>query len=235
MIFFICPYYKHVFYDFLGCLALICDNCKKHFCGICLNTSHAYKINDNNDAHKAVSNHILKFSQDIIKQYEFHNVYFITSNEWNKWREKIQIDNIIVYLKTIRKEILFECFQQILKIIVDEKLLSLDGIIKLENFIFSHENQGVHLIRISLIFWTIYSYKYNVSINEAIQMIQLNLQDKLDLGTCIKNKITQLYPTWKAIKTKIPGENYSAINYPPEFLPIIAQVVENWGSSKKIW
>ena len=227
-----CPWCKNVFYNFTGCLALTCTNCKKHFCGVCLNT---HNIDSSRDAHTAVSLHINDLSEEIINEYNFLDSYFISETGWDKWREKIQIDNIIIYLKTIRKEILFENYQQISKIILDEKLLTIKGESRLKNFIFSHDISKLYLVRIPLIFWSIYSSKHNSKLEMVVKNIQLNIEQKKDLGLIIKKNILKNYPLWKPIKINTPGETYEAINYPPEFLPIISNTIEDWGYINRFW
>lgn len=80
-----CPNCEIAFYDFDGCLALHCDNCKTYFCGLC------FEIFPNNTH---CHNHILSCKLNPKKED-----YFLPLNTWKKLRIKKIINKKYNYIK----------------------------------------------------------------------------------------------------------------------------------------
>ena len=64
---------------------------------------------------------------------------------------------------------------------------------------------------------------------------KIDILKKLKLVSVYKEISSFELPNWKAIKHKIPGEDFSAVNYPPELSPIIFSAVTEWGIINKHW
>jgi hypothetical protein len=233
-----CPYCQLSFIDFQGCMALTCSNCKKGFCGVCCK-QHPIDITDN---HIMVKSHTLKFSSEFKKRYGFTGSYFISEQGWELWKDKLKTEAIIAYLSKLRIEIVWTSASDILFMLSIEKLLSFEGINKISLSVYSANlsfgksaYQGFHLIRIPIVFWTIYSYKKDIKFEETLNLYKLTTQEKLEMGKIIVDKIISKYPGFEIIQHKVPGETYYANNYPIEMAPLIYKTIEQWGRMKNIW
>ena len=225
-----CPYCKQPFIDFSGCLSLICAFCSKEFCGFCLKIHHG-----NHDGHDNVKSHIKLLSNTDRKYYGVHSDYFISNTGWTKLSDKIKTNAILDYLSHIRIDVVWKSIYDIIKILKRESLLSIENINILEEKIYSHNINGVHLLRIPIVFWTIYSSKHNIKIEKVIETIEITIENRIAIGKYVIDRVRNNYPNWKAIKHQIPGEDFSAVNYPPELSPIIFSAVSEWGVINKHW
>lgn len=226
-----CPYCKKTFVDFSGCMALMCGTCDKEFCGVCMKI---HSDQQNNDAHQSVLTCVNSLPNNIKEKYGL-NGYFMNGNYWESWKERIQINEINNYLKTLHKEVVLKNYNLLLSEIKKLQLLTLQGIDMLSEMVFSHDMDSVHLIRIPNVYWLIYSTKHNVKFEDAVNFAIFNIDDRMTVGLKVISEIRKLYPNWKDVKKKVPGENFMAINYPPEFMGIIAKVIDEWGINNKIW
>ena len=225
-----CPYCNQPFIDFSGCLALKCSFCSKQFCGFCMK-KHLY----NSDTHSNVSEHINALSDTDKNRYGSHSNYFISKSGWIKLSNKIKCDSIIEYLSKIRIDVVWKSLNDIITILKKEELLPINDITNLEEIIYSHDTHGVHLLRIPIIFWTIYSSKNNCKIEDVIQSIELSVDNRINIGKYVIDRVRSNYPNWKAIKHQIPGETFLAVNYPPELSSIIFSAITEWGILNKHW
>ena len=225
-----CPYCNQPFIDFSGCLALICSFCSKQFCGFCMK-----KHKNNSDSHENVSSHINTLSIKDKEYYGSHSNYFITKKGWFLLSNKIKTEHIIEYLSKIRIDVVWKSLNDIIIILKKENLLPLDNINNLEAIIYSHNTNGVHLLRIPLVFWTIYSSKHNLKIENVIKTIELSTKNRIDIGKYVIDCVRHNYPNWKAIKHQIPGEDFEAVNYPPELSSIIFNAIIKYGVLNKHW
>jgi hypothetical protein len=117
-----------------------------------------------------------------------------------------------------------------------EKLLSKESWNIIEEKIYSHKySDSIHLIRLPLIFWTLYSSKKNMKIEDVIKNIELSTQTRIQLGTFILNTVKEIYPYYKPIKNNVPGCDFSAINYHPQLLPIITSASHEFGKLYGYW
>lgn len=228
-----CPHCKQPFIDFDGCLALTCGSCSAQFCGVCLQV-HAGE-GKNADSHQMVSTHLKSFGPTLLQTYGFHSNYFISSQGWGKWSEKLKIDSIVRYLKGIRKELVWDFFRDVAEVVRKEKWISEEGCQELYRSVFAHDVGAVHLVRIPNTFWLLYSTKHNITFEQAIQCSGLTNSMKLDMGKFIVAKVRKAFPSWEPIKTRVPGEQFESINYPPEVLPIVAKAMEEWGVLSGCW
>ena len=57
----------------------------------------------------------------------------------------------------------------------------------------------------------------------------------MNAGKFVIDKVRKEYPDWKAIKHYVPGEDFQAVNYPPELSSIIFSAIEEWGNSRNFW
>jgi hypothetical protein len=187
------------------------------------------------DGHAQVQSHFRTFSREILGKFGFHSQYFISAVGWPAWCEKLKIDSIVDYLKTVRKEIVWDSFREISKGLQEEQLLSPAGCQTLYERIFAHDVGAVHLVRIPNTFWLLYSTKHNITFEEAIRTANLTSDMKLNMGKLIIQKVREAYPSWEPIKTRVPGEAFEAVNYPPEVLPIVAKAMEEWGVQNRCW
>lgn len=228
-----CPYCEQVFYDFAGCLALVCSNCNKPFCGVCLKKD--ISMHDSRSCHVHVKNCIKSFSKTNISYYEFHSEYFIANTGWPKLQEKLKVDAILKYLSTIRFEVLWKAADNIIMYLNKNKLLMDNNIKQLEQGIFSHDINGVHLIRIPIVFWMIYSVKYDMKVESVMKTVEFNTRNRVNCGKYVIDYIRKKFPYWKAIKHRIPGEDFEAVNYSPEISSYIYDAVTEWGKLEQFW
>lgn len=229
-----CPYCNTVFVDFSGCMALTCENCGKQICGVCCK-KHPTLI----DSHDMVTSHISKYTDEFKRKYGFHSVYFISDIGWELWKDKLKTDTIITYLSKLRIEIVWSSINEILTMLRTEELLSIEGINNVRLSVYSGglslENRGVHLLRIPIVFWTLYSYKKDCKFEDAMKRYSLSIDEKIMIGNIIKRRIISKYRHFETIKYKVPGEPYEAINYPIEMASTIYEIIEEWGRSRAIW
>lgn len=224
-----CPDCKHPFVEFSGCLALNCESCGCNFCGICMKKH----LHDN--GHDSVISHYNTFSIEFKDKYGFHSNYFITTEGWIKWREKIKVDEIMKYLSTVRIDIIWTAMNDIRRTLIEENLISFENVKILEEKIFSHDKLGIHLVRIPNVFWILYSTKFDMKFEYVITHIILSENMRIDIGKHVIFMIRKKYPAWRDIKHKIPGESFYAVNYPPELLPLIAEAIDEWCIKNNIW
>lgn len=222
-----CPFCKAVFYDFEGCLALTCHRCTREFCGICLKPH-----GDMRDGHQMVASHQKTFTPQQVSQFQLNLPYFMNATKWPLWREKLQLEAIIVYLKTLRKEVVWESFDHVTQAIRAEKILSEGSIAQLHVAVFAHDVGAFHLIRLPVMFWLLYSAKKSCRFEEAEELTQ---DQRMSMGKHVVDKIRRRFPSWQPIKNRVPGETFEAINYPPELLTDVAQGVEEWGTNQGLW
>lgn len=226
-----CPHCKQSFYDFSGCLALTCSFCHKEFCGFCLKIHSNYMYN----GHECVRSHTTKLTEQEIQQYDFHGTFFISELGWTLWSDKLKMEAILEYLNKIRYEVVLKSLNDIIIVLKKEELLTEKNIILLEEKIYSHDTSGVHLIRIPLVIWTLYSSKNYIKIEDAIRTLEITTNDRISAGKFVIDRVRKEYPDWKAIKHNVPGEQFQAVNYPPELSSIIFSAIEEWGKFKKFW
>jgi len=179
--------------------------------------------------------HIKKLSKKEKEFYGFHSQYFISDDGWSKWSENLKVNAILEYLGTIRIDVVWKSTTKIITMLNEEKLLSKINIDKLEESIYSHNVNGVHLIRIPLIFWTLYSSKKDRRIEDVIRTENLSTETRIIIGKYVIDRVKAKYPDWKAIKHIVPGEVFTAVNYPPELSSIVFSAVNDWGKLNQYW
>ena len=226
-----CPECKHPFIDFNACLALTCASCSKHFCGICLNL-----CKDSQESHKCVSSHTTTFSDEYNTEYGFNNVFFISTPGWIKYVENKKKNAIIKYLLEFKIETLWSNMKQITNALIKEKLLTNKSIDEININIYSYNSLNkIHNLRIPIEFAKICSSKFNIKFEEVILKYSLSIEDKLKIGNLIKTKINSIFPGWMFDKCKVPGESYYAINYPPQLLQLINEIILDYCDLNNIW
>ena len=224
-----CPYCAQPFHDFSGCLALNCCSCNKQFCGFCL------KIHKFSDVHYSILQHIKKLSREDIEFYGFTGSYFISQEGWIEWSEKLKMEKILKYIETLRIDILWKSTPRLIKKLQDDKLLTKKNINIIEEKIYSHNSYGVHLISIPLVFWTLYSFKNDIKIEDVIKIVNLSTDTKISIERYVNDKVRSRYPDWNPIKHIVPGEEFPAVNYPPELSSIVFSAVKDWGNLNDYW
>ena len=140
-------------------------------------------------------------------------------------------------MSQIKFNVLWSSIDDITSYLKKNNLLSESNIKEIENVVFSQNTNGVNLIRIQYIFWMIYSSKKNMKIEDVIEVIPFTQQDKTKCETYIVYYLKNIFPNWKPIKHKIPGDdndNYT-INYPPEIIQYVYEAVIKWGDINHIW
>lgn len=226
-----CPHCQAPFFDFNGCLALTCAACGKEFCGVCCR-SHAATT----DGHQMVRSCTGKLTSAQQSAYGFHGTYFIGSDGWLKWKEKLKTEGLYEYLRTLRVEFVWEFFHLIQKKLADDQLLSEAEVGRLKGMVFSHKQAAnLHLVRLPNTFWLVYSAKNSVRFMDAVQDVQLGSDELIRMGKAVVERIRKEHPNWEPVRKSVPGETFQSINYPPEFLPLIATVVEDWGQREGYW
>jgi len=224
-----CPYCGQPFYDFSGCLALTCCSCNRVFCGFCL------KIHKNSDANKNVKEHIKKLSREDIEFYGFTESNLISQEGWIKWSEKLKMEKILDYIRTLRIDILWKSTPRLIKKLQDDKLLTEKNIKIIEEKIYSQDVNGGHPIRISLIFWTLYSSKNDKKIEDVIKTVKFSTDIKISIERYVNDKVRSRYPDWKSMETIIPGEKSRSVIYPHELSSIVFSAVNEWGKLNEYW
>lgn len=222
-----CPHCQAPFLDFSGCLALTCGGCSREFCGVCCR-KHARTA----DGHQAVTECVGRLSAAEQKTYDFHSVYFISAAGWKRWSERLKIAAVLAYFQTLRRDLVWDAFGHIDEAMKREDLVSAEGRLELATKVYSHDVGAVHLVRIPITFWLLYSAKKGVTFEAAVAAVSLPQQAKISLGKVILTKVQKLYPSWVKVKSPVPGETFDALNYPPEFMPLIAKEIESWGVGK---
>tara|TARA_Y100000389_G_scaffold108231_1_gene105377 strand:- start:972 stop:2039 length:1068 start_codon:yes stop_codon:yes gene_type:complete len=228
-----CPYCKQVFYDFAGCLALTCSSCNKSFCGACLKPDRS--MVDSRTCHIHVKKCIKTYDHKDQQYFKFHSSYYIEQTGWPKLQEKFKVDSILEYLNTIRFEVLWNAANDILSYLNKNKLLEINNLERLETSIFSHDANGVHLIRMPIVFWMIYSVKYDMKVEDVMKTVRFETKDRIDCGKYVIECIRRRYPKWRAIKHKVPGEDFEAVNYSPEISAHIYDAITKWGEFRRFW
>lgn len=222
-----CPHCHAPFLDFSGCLALTCAGCSRGFCGVCCKV-HARTA----DGHQAVAECVGRLSAAEKKQYDFHSTYFISSPGWKQWSERLKVAAVVAFFQTLRRDLVWDAFGHIDKGLKNEDLLGEQSRLELATKVYSHDVGAVHLVRIPITFWLLYSAKKGVTFEDAVRAVALPQEAKINLGKRILNKVQKMYPSWVKVKTPVPGESFEALNYPPEFMPLIAKEIESWGVGK---
>ena len=226
-----CPHCKAPFVDFSGCLCLTCASCGKEFCGVCCR-KHA----EMTDGHQMVASCTRQLTAEQASTFGFHGTYFIGSEGWPKWREKLKTEGLYEYLRTLRVEFVWEFFHLIEQKLKADKLLSEEDAKRLKGMIFSHkEAANLHLVRLPNTFWLVYSAKNNVRFIDAVKNVALSSEHLIRMGKDVVDRIRIKHPNWEPVRKNVPGETFQSINYPPEFLPLIATVVEQWGKKEGFW
>jgi len=221
----ICCPNKHSFFDFAGCLALTCTTCNVAFCAICLN-----KCSNNHEIHhNHVKLHMKEYDEEHIKKYGYDGHYFMDSDKWKILREDHQFNAIKKFIEETNIKILWEISDKLIKTIEEEKLLSEETRLKLKNFIFTKTDINMHLVRLPHIYWMILSNEKNIKFEEIVPNYPLNKAQKHYLGKEVRKVILEFCPNWETDKVlyDVPGEDFKAISYPGELLPIIAKAIKN--------
>lgn len=222
-----CPHCNVAFLDFSGCLSLSCAACGREFCGVCCRVHKESK-----DGHECVRNCVAKLPPAEVQRYDFHSTYFISAVGWGRWSERLKVDALLTYFKTLRREVVWESFATVRQALEKEQLLSSESCELLAKRVYSHDVDAVHLVRIPNTFWLLYSTKKNCKFEDVINTVFLSQAEKLAVGKVILSRVLASYPSWVAVKNTVPGERFEAINYPPEFLPLITKVIDEWGRGK---
>jgi len=226
-----CPECKLPFIDFSGCLALECAGCNQHFCGLCFKSCE-----NGQDSHRCVASHTQNYSNEFKLKYEFNEVFFISAIGWKKWVEKLKKEAILKYLLEFKIEVIWANIYDILNVLKTEELITSISCIEIENIIYYHnENNQIHNLRIPIEFAKICSGKFNIKFEEVISKYALPTEHKMEIGNIIIKEIKIMYPNWKFNKFQVPGETYSANNYPPQLLPLISKIIEDYCNKNKIW
>jgi hypothetical protein len=222
-----CPHCGAPFLDFSGCLSLTCAACNREFCGVC-----SRKHSETADGHQAVAGCVKKLSAEQVAEFGFHSSYFITAGGWAKWSDRLKVAAILAFFKTLRRDVVWDTFSQVDAALRKEQLLSEASLQQLATKVYSHDVDAVHLVRIPNTFWLLYSTKKCRKFEDVVQQVALPQADRLSVGKVILAAIKKAYPSWVQVKNTVPGEQFEAINYPPEFLPLITQVMDQWGRGK---
>jgi hypothetical protein len=226
-----CPYCKTPFYDFEGCLALTCETCKKNFCGVCLEKHDP----EDDDHHLQVISCIQKMPKVDIEFYGFHSNYFIQKDKWGLLCMYFQTNAIIKYLQQLKKEIMWTALNRVTDELKKNNILNNLFIARINNTLYAHEHYNVHLIRIPVAYWMVHSSIFNISLEETMRTVILDKDVRIVMGKCVLDRIRREHPMWNPIKTKVPGETFEAINYPPEFLPLVYEAIIEWGKKNSRW
>lgn len=114
-----CPHCNQPFFDFSGCMALLCLNCNNKFCCICLEKHTPPTILPREEiTHYYVRTHNKEFTEERKQYYEINDV-FISTEGWEKYKEYIKKTLIIKYFLSIDEDIR----NNILEILRRENLL----------------------------------------------------------------------------------------------------------------
>ena len=227
-----CPHCDTSFNDFDGCMLLHCANpaCQKPFCGLCC-SKHRKEYSDPHDMVLQCANAL---PVEVRQQYHIEG-FFMNSDSWPAWKEHLQIERIISYLQTLRYDVVWDSFSSIKDDLLKGKLMSSNGVERIRTAVFSHSLGSLFLVRVSNVFWLIYSSRRDITFEEACQRHPLSPEERKGMGLCIVKAIRAKYPSWQDIKCRIPGEHFDAINYPPELLPLIATEIDKWGTAHGVW
>lgn len=229
-----CPHCGAAFFDFNGCMSLSCGLCNKEFCGVCL-TVHPRTA----DGHAAVLECLQGLPESELEKFGMRRGDYFMSNaggeNWERWKERIKVGAVLRYLGTLTKDVVWGVVQDLLRHLRGSKLLSEAAVDELQRKVFSHDVNAVHLIRIPNIFWLLYSSKHDVLFERAVELRALAQEERIQIGQLVVAAVRKRYPGWMAMKERVPGEAFDAINYPPEAMSIIAKVIEQWGAGRGIW
>lgn len=241
-----CPHCSAPFLDFSGCMALTCGSCGREFCGVCLSINHYDTTSiprrvPVKDAHAQVLLCLQRYDPKMLATYGMtQGSYFISNSEginWERWKDRIKATRLLEYLFTIKKDVLWRVYDEIERHIVANKLMNDEEIAQLKTKVFSHEASAQHLVRIPVLFWLLYASKIDCSFREAMEDADkfMGQADKIEVGRLCVAKMREVYPSWQAVRVRVPGESFEAINYPPEALSLITSVIDEWGTRKGIW
>lgn len=229
-----CPHCGAAFFDFNGCMSLTCGLCNKEFCGVCLKVHRT-----TSDGHAAVLECLGHLPAAELEKYGMRRGDYFMSNaggeNWERWKERIKVGAVLRYLGTLTKDVVWSVVQDVLQHLRASKLLTEAALEELQRKVFSHDVNAVHLIRIPNIFWLLYSSKHDVRFERAVELRALEQDERIQIGQLVVAAVRKRYPGWVAMKERVPGEDFPAINYPPEAMSIIAKVIEQWGADRKIW
>lgn len=229
-----CPHCGAAFFDFNGCMSLSCGLCNKEFCGVCL-AVHPRTA----DGHAAVLECLQALPVSELEKYGMRRGDYFMSNaggeNWERWKERIKVGAVLRYFGTLTKDVVWSVVQDVMRHLKTNKLLSEAALEELQRKVFSHDVNAVHLIRIPNIFWLLYSSKHDVRFERAVELRALDQDERIQIGQLVVAAVRRRYPGWVAMKERVPGEDFPAINYPPEAMSIIARVIEQWGAERGIW
>jgi hypothetical protein len=228
-----CPHCSQVFFDFTGCLALTCASCKMGFCGLCLK-KHEEGGKTSSDAHIYVKSHMDVFDEETKKEYGIHGSYFISTPGWTRWKEKIKMDRIMEYFKTIKKSYVRNSFSTISDYLQKTKSLEPEYCKRMHSALFTY-NINSHMVRISTTFWLIYSARNNVKFEDVVKKDPLTDKNKKEIEDLVVKAIKKKHPAFVPIEEMVPGEKKEEINYPIKALPILIEVIEDWGMKNGHW
>ena len=164
--------------------------------------------------------------------YALNLPYFMNTGKWPLWREKLRLQAVVAYLKTLRKEVVWDAWDDILNLMRKEKLFSEASILLVHAAVFAHDVGAFHLIRLPVTFWLIYSAKKNCRFEDAVELSQ---EQRLSMGKHVVDKIRKRYPSWQPVRQRVPGETFEAISYPPELLTSVATAIDEWGKHEGLW
>lgn len=236
-----CPHCQAPFMDFSGCMALTCSACNKEFCGVCLSAKHVDKGAPVTDAHAQVLVCLRKYDAAFLSEYGMRQGDYFISNaggaNWERWKDRIKASKLLAYLFTIKKDVLWRVYDAVEKHLVANQLLNADEVSQLRNKVFSHEANAQHLVRIPVLFALLYASKQDCSFAYALDAANdmMDQPSKMELGRRCVERMREVYPSWQAVRVRVPGETFEAINYPPEALSLITAVIDEWGVRKGFW
>lgn len=249
-----CPHCGAPFMDFSGCLALTCGSCSKEFCGVCLSIRHvesnatiastaaaAAQLVPVRDAHAQVLVCLKKYDPAFLAAYGMrHGDYFISNaggHNWERWKDRIKAAKVLAYLFTIKKDVLWRVYDQVEQHITANSLLNGGEVEQLKQKVFSHEANAQHLIRIPVLFSLLYASKMDCSFGSALAEAERLMTQpvKIALGRDCVARMREVYPSWKPVRVRVPGEDFEAINYPPEALSLITATIDEWGVRAGLW
>lgn len=180
-----CPHCNTAFMDFSGCLELTCVNedCKKHFCGVCL---HKHE-NADTDAHRAVDLCMSQLSPEMISKIGAIGRYFIHEAKWPEIIEIKKLKAIVIYLRK-NKEITRGCIKKIIDDFKEEALFDEPTLEKFRDILLAKEEKNIIFQR-----WTEGNYIGFINdymMDPIIDIDLLDMTDDLDLINLIKSKYT---------------------------------------------
>lgn len=226
-----CPHCKTPFIDFSNCIALTCEACKKEFCGVCL-SDHGGQTN----GHVMVASHFATFTPDIIRIYGFHGSYYITEAGWALWKENLKVDAVAAYLRTKSEDDLPAALAYVIDALRAHELLTPRGIEALRHRLDAPcGDHAAHLVRFTVIFWLLYSAKNDTTFERAVKKARLSPALKNEMARVVVTAVRAKHPTWRAVRARMPGEKFDAIDYPADVMPAMSAAVLEWGKERGFW